>query len=147
MALGKVIFIGNQENEGTISYLYDLIREDKRLLDYESHDLDIFGFDLLTYIDPGDNIIIISSACSKTPHPEAKVLEEEDLSADLSIVSDHDLCITQAATILQAYKPDIERVRVIMVELPEHIIRASDIHAKELEELKESIIAKITGGS
>ena len=58
----------------------------------------MIGFDLISFVEDDDKLIIIDAIKSDSEIGEVNVLGEDDLSKDLSVVSQHDFGIEQSAT-------------------------------------------------
>jgi hydrogenase maturation protease len=113
----KVVFIGNPlgGDDGIGPFLYNELKNSPQLKKYQLLELGVIGFDLISYIDDRDILIIVDAVYSQKDIGQVVILEEKDLSKDISLVSMHDFGVEQTVTILRRYKPTLKKINVIGV--------------------------------
>ena len=143
----KVVFIGNPlcGDDGIGPHLYNELKSHFKLKDYELLELGVIGFDLISYVEKNDKLIIVDAVHSKKESEIGKVvlLDENDLSKDISLVSQHDFGVEQTAKILRTYEPNLENISIVGIsvrrfksfstELSEEIL-------KNLPQIKKDVV-------
>jgi hydrogenase maturation protease len=129
----KVVFIGNLlgGDDGIGPFLYKELKDDPGLKRFELFELGVIGFDLISYIEENDKLIIVDAVHSNNDIGEVLLIEEEDLSKELSLVSQHDFGVEQAAAILRAYSKDLKRIAVVGIKVKQ-INAFSDTLSEEI---------------
>lgn len=115
----KVVFIGNLlgGDDGIGPILYDLLKDDVRLRDFELFELGVIGFDLISYVEENDTLIIVDAVHSEHDIGDVILIDEDDLSKELSLVSQHDFGIEQTAAILRAYSNDLGPIAIVGINV------------------------------
>ena len=144
----KIVFIGNPlgGDDGIGPYLYNELKDHPKLSNYDLLELGVIGFDLLSYIGDDDKLIIVDAVYSKRDIGKVRIVEEKDLSKDLSVVSQHDFGIEQTATILRRYKPKLEKINIIGVnvyKINAFTNKLSDEILRKIDEIKDKVINNI----
>ena len=144
----KIVFIGNPlgGDDGIGPYLYNELKDHPKLSNYDLLELGVIGFDLLSYIGDDDKLIIVDAVYSKRDIGKVRIVEEKDLSKDLSVVSQHDFGIEQTATILRRYKPKLEKINIIGVnvyKINAFTNKLSDEILGKIDEIKDKVINNI----
>ncbi|MGM5484631.1 MAG: hydrogenase maturation protease [Nanobdellota archaeon] len=127
----KVFFIGNMlgGDDGIGPRLYYAMKDDPELKDYEMMEMGVIGFDLISYIEEGDKVIIVDAIHSNEKEGEVVVLGEEDLSPEMSLVSQHDFGVEETAAMLRRYSPELKKIHIIGIN-----VTSTDSYSKELSE-------------
>jgi hydrogenase maturation protease len=115
----KVVFIGNYVggDDGIGPFLFERLKDDKRLADFELMELGVIGFDLISYVGDGDRLIIVDAVRSDGKIGDVVRLKEINLSKDLTLISQHDFGVEETATILRAHKPGIKSIDVVGIKV------------------------------
>jgi hydrogenase maturation protease len=115
----KVVFVGNPlgGDDGIGPYLYNELKNSPQLKRYQLLELGVIGFDLISYIDDGDILIIVDAVYSEKDIGQVVILEEKDLSKGISLISMHDFGVEQTALILRQYKPTLKKIKVIGINV------------------------------
>ena len=144
----KVVFVGNSlaGDDGIGPFLYKDLRDHPKLKDYKMLELGVIGFDLISYIEDDDKLIIVDAIRTKRAIGEVLTFGEKDITADLSIVSQHDLGVEQTAKLLRLTKPGLKQISFVGINV--HSISAfTDKLSKEiiekLQRIKEEVIKNI----
>ena len=140
----KVVFIGNLlgGDDGIGPFLYNELKDETRLKDFELLELGVIGFDLISYIEENDKLIIVDAVHSETDIGEVVLIHEQDLSKELSLVSQHDFGIEQTAAILRAYSEDLKKIAVVGIKVKQ-INAFSDKLSDELMNKIQTIRADV----
>ncbi|MFH1849678.1 MAG: hydrogenase maturation protease [archaeon] len=143
----KVVFVGNPlgGDDGIGPRLYTELRDRPELKEFQILEFGVVGFDLISYVEDDDRLIIVDAVHSKGIIGEVVVLKEKDLSA-VSPVSMHDFGIEQTAAMLRAYKPDISDVCVVGITV--NNLKAfhdglSDEITGQIPRIKEEVVRQI----
>lgn len=143
----KVVFIGNSlgGDDGIGPFLYNELKDESRLKDFEMLELGVIGFDLIAYIEDDDKLIIVDAVHTDNPVGEVILLEEDDLKADLSIVSQHDFGIEQTSKVLRLAKPGLKKINVVGVSVKNisFVDKLSDEIMGKIDKIKEDVIDNI----
>ncbi|MCL7474637.1 MAG: hydrogenase maturation protease [Methanosarcinales archaeon] len=115
----KIVFIGNMlgGDDGIGPFLYNELKDDPDLKDFELLELGVIGFDLISYVEYDDKLIIVDAVHSENNVGEVILIDENDLSQELSLVSQHDFGVEQTAAILRAYAKDLKRIVVVGIKV------------------------------
>ncbi|MCF7860719.1 hydrogenase maturation protease [Candidatus Woesearchaeota archaeon] len=147
----KVIFVGNifGGDDGIGPTLYKELADHPALKDLTLMELGVIGFDMLSYVEDDDKLIIVDAVrlSDGTGKPgDVVLLNEDDLSQDLSVVSQHDFGIEQTASILRAFKPNLASINIIGIKVS-NIKAFSDVLSKDLlskmDTIKKDVISLI----
>jgi len=145
----KVIFIGNSldGDDGIGPLLYQEMKDDKRLENLKLMELGIIGFDLVTYVENDDQLIIVDALKSKNDEiGTIKILKEKDIKNNKNLVSPHDFGISETVSVLRSYYKDLKTINIIGITIKD-INPYSEKLTTELEEkipdLKEQVIKEI----
>jgi hydrogenase maturation protease len=119
MSSVKVVFIGNPlgGDDGIGPYLYTELQNHPVLQTYELMELGVIGLDLLSYVQDGDMLIIVDAVRSTKDVGKVVLLEEEDLSNDVNLISQHDFGVEQTAAIIRAYIPGVQKINIIGIQV------------------------------
>lgn len=144
----KVVFIGNPlgGDDGIGPFLYQQLKDNPRLQGFELLELGVIGFDLLSYIDDNDTLIIVDALISKKDIGKVVLLEEKDLSKEISLISQHDFGVEQTAVILRRYKPTLKKIYVIGVSIRKTTAftdTLSDELKKRITRIKKDVVEYI----
>jgi len=123
-----VFFIGNPfgSDDGIGPHLYNELKDDKRLEGFELMEMGVIGFDLLSYIESNDTVMIVDAVkideSSDPPEDEEHVgevivIEEQGLQSNLTLVSQHDFGVEETATMMRKYMPDLKRICVVGIKV------------------------------
>ncbi len=115
----KVVFIGNLlgGDDGIGPFLYNELKDEPRLRGFELLELGVIGFDLISYVEENDKLIIVDAVHSETDIGDVVLIGEDDLSKELSLVSQHDFGVEQTAAILRAYSKDLKTIAVVGIKV------------------------------
>lgn len=144
----KIFFIGNPfgGDDGIGPYLYNELKNHSDLQKFEILEMGVIGFDLVSYVDDDDKLIIVDAVHSDAEPGKVILLNEEDLSKDLSVVSQHDFGVEQTATILRAYKPDLAKIAIVGVQVKKTKTFSdtlSDELISNMEQIKKDVVTQI----
>lgn len=146
----KVVFIGNPlcGDDGIGPHLYNELKDHSKLENYELLELGVIGFDLTSYIEKDDRLIIVDAVYSKDEGEIGKVvlLDENDLTKDISLVSQHDFGVEQTAKILRAYEPNLDKISIVGINvrrLRSFTTELSEEILKNLPHIKKEVIDNI----
>jgi hydrogenase maturation protease len=124
----KIFFIGNSfgSDDGIGPYLFNVLKDDKRLAGFELMEMGVIGFDLLSYIESKDTVIVVDAVkIDESLEPtedeehvgEVVVIEEEDLQSNVTLVSQHDFGVEETATMMRKYMPNLEKICVVGIKV------------------------------
>jgi hydrogenase maturation protease len=119
MGAVKVVFIGNPlvGDDGIGPYLYTELKDTPVLKGFQLMELGVIGLDLISYVEDNDTLIIVDAVHSKKDIGKVRILSEEDLTPDLSLVSQHDFGVEQTAAVLRAYKPELNSIKIVGINV------------------------------
>lgn len=146
----KVIFMGNliAGDDGIGPFLYHQLKDNHKLKDFKLLELGVIGLDIVSYIEENDKLIIVDAVHSEKKGEVGKVLllEEKDLSKNLSLVSQHDFGVEQTTAILRTHYPKLKKIHLIGINV--HKVKAfkdklSKEIRKKIHEIKEKVIKYI----
>jgi len=145
----KVVFIGNiyGGDDGIGPHLFGELKDHPELKPYKLLELGVMGVDLLSYVDEDDQLIIVDAVHAE-PVGRVIVLSEEDLTKDLTVVSQHDFGIEQTASILKALNPklkDIKMVGVCVQQVNDFSDELSDTILCMMPQIKRDVVKEIKG--
>jgi hydrogenase maturation protease len=149
----QIIFVGNtlSGDDGIGPRLYDALKEHPKITGYEDTYcslLGVMGIDAVTFINEEDTVIVVDAS------PKGKigsvgdvtVVPESKVEKDFSIVSQHDLGIEQALSLVRVQMPKLSEITFILITVSE-IKAFHDKLSLELEDkieiIKERVIEKI----
>lgn len=141
----KVVFIGNSlaGDDGIAPFLYKELKDHQKLKDFELLELGVIGLDLISYVEDGDKLIIVDALHSDGEIGKVTVFDEKDLSKDLKVVSQHDFGVEQTAAILRNYKPSLNAIKVIGVnvkDIKSFTDKLSQDIMEKIDEIKERVL-------
>lgn len=116
MAL-KVFFVGNPlaGDDGIAPYLFEQLKDDKRLANCELFEIGTVGVDLVSYVDDQDTIIIVDAVQAVENIGEVVLLEEKDLITSTPL-SPHDLGVEHSLSLLRTFKPKLKNIVLIGIK-------------------------------
>jgi hydrogenase maturation protease len=143
----KLIFVGNifGGDDGIGPFLYNELKNHPDLKEYTVMELGVIGFDIISYVEDDDKLIIVDAVrlSDGTGKPgDVILLDEKDLSAELSVVSQHDFGIEQTASILRAFKPELASISIVGIKV-RNIRAFSDVLSDELLSKTDVIKQKV----
>ena len=110
-------------------------------------ELGVIGFDIITYIEDDDNLIIVDAVTNDTQHNVGTVtiIKENELSEDLNLISQHDFGIEQMAPILRNYTKlkEFHIIGITVSKTTSFSNALSDELLEKIEEIKENVINNI----
>ena len=122
------------------------LKDSLELSGFELLELGVIGFDLVSYVDDGDKLIIIDAIKSDENIGKVEILEESDMIPNFKVVSQHDFGVEQTFAILRHYKPGLESFNVVGVNVKD-IDAFSDVLSEEIlgkiQEIKKDVVSKI----
>jgi hydrogenase maturation protease len=144
----KVVFIGNYVggDDGIGPFLFEKLKDDKRLADFELMELGVIGFDLISYVGDGDRLIIVDAVRSDGKIGDVVRLKEINLSKDLKLISQHDFGVEETATILRSHYPKIKSIDVVGIKVNQpkaFTVGLSKELIKKLPQIQEEVIKEI----
>jgi hydrogenase maturation protease len=144
----KVVFIGNfvAGDDGIGPFLFEKLKDDKRLKDFELLELGVIGFDLISYVGDGDRLIIVDAVRSENNFGDVVRLKEINLSKDLKLISQHDFGVEQTATILRSHYPKIKSIDVVGIRVKQpkaFTVRLTPTLMDRIPEIKEKVVELI----
>jgi hydrogenase maturation protease len=157
MGMGvKVFFIGNAfgSDDGIGPHLYSLLKDDSRLKHFELMELGVIGFDLLSYIEENDKVIIVDAVkIDDTDATKAMkyigditIIEENELQPSVTLVSQHDFGVEETAVMMRKYMPNLKRICVVGIKVtklqPFGNKLSATIH-KKIDTIKEDVVKNI----
>ncbi|MBN1792447.1 hydrogenase maturation protease [Candidatus Woesearchaeota archaeon] len=117
----KVFFVGNPfgGDDGVGPALYSLLKDDSKLKDFELMEAGVIGFDMVSFIEDEDQVIIVDAlkCVDENEVGEVKVLAESELEPEVSVVSEHDFGVEKTAQIMRMYKPRMKSLSIIGVKV------------------------------
>lgn len=144
----KVVFIGNPfaADDGIGPFLFQELKNHEDLQSFELLELGVIGFDLISYIEDNDTLIIVDAVHSDDDVGKVVLLGESDLTKDLHVVSQHDFGVEQTTAILRNYKPSMKEINFIGIKVS-HIQPFSNTLSDELtnniERIKQDVLHNI----
>jgi len=146
----KIIFIGSPlgGDDGIGPVLYCELKGNPKLKNFELLELGVIGFDMISYVEDDDELIIVDAVRTNKKSDVGKIilLGEKDLKPDLSLISQHDFGIEQTALLLRVYKPKLKKINIIGIKVYK-IQPFSDKLSKELlekiSEIKKNVLNQI----
>ncbi|MCD4844706.1 MAG: hydrogenase maturation protease [Methanosarcinales archaeon] len=144
----KVIFVGSilRGDDGIGPFLYNELKDHPELRGFEMLELGVIGFDMISYIEEGDRLIIVDAVHTIKDIGKVVVLKEKDLSQELSLVSQHDFGVEQTAALLRRYIKDLQPITVIGINVTE-TASFIDVLSKEIMTMipgiKTEVVKKI----
>ncbi|MBR9690720.1 hydrogenase maturation protease [Candidatus Woesearchaeota archaeon] len=144
----KIFFIGNPlgGDDGIGPYLYNELKDLSGFKDFELHELGVIGLDLINYVDDNDKLIIIDALKTGKDVGKVMVLDEKSISNEFIPVSLHDLGVEQTLAILRMYKPKLERINIIGINVKNvegYVDSLSDELKGKMPEIKKNVIKKV----
>jgi len=144
----KVVFIGNYVggDDGIGPFLFEKLKDDKRLKDFELMELGVIGFDLISYVGDGDKLIIVDAVRAEKNIGDVVHLKEINLSKDLKLISQHDFGVEETATILRSHYPKIKSIDVVGIKVNQpkaFTVGLSQALMDRIPEIKEEVIKLI----
>lgn len=144
----KVVFVGNPlaGDDGIGPFLFRELRGDPRLRGHELLELGTVGFDLLSYVDDHDALVIVDAVLASQGVGEVVLLGEDDLASDARVVSQHDIGVEQAMAFLRSYRPSLQQVRFIAVKVSDVRPFGKGLSAALMDNMasiKESVVGLI----
>jgi hydrogenase maturation protease len=133
----KVIFVGNPicGDDGIGPYLYEKLKNYPELKNYDIMELGVIGVDLLSYVNDGDQLIIVDALEAKDNFGDVIVINEDKLLKKINIISQHDFGMEQTITLLREYKPKITQINLLGIKVK----NVSDFTDKLSDELLDNI--------
>jgi hydrogenase maturation protease len=149
----KVIFIGNPfgGDDGIGPYLYEQLKDNQDLKKYDMMELGVLGFDILNYVKDDDKLIIVDAVVIDEKETnqsvgKVRILDEEDLSKDIKVISQHDFGIEQTAVILRKFYPQLKKISIIGINInniKEFSEKLSNELLDNIEEIKKEVKEQI----
>jgi hydrogenase maturation protease len=144
----KIFFIGNPfgSDDGVGPYLFEHLKDNNELKKFDLMEMGVIGFDLMSYINEHDKVIIVDAVKSEKDIGKVVLLEEKDLNAEISLVSQHDFGVEETAGMLRKYMPNLKKICVIginVAQLQPFSNKISDTLLKNIETIKKEVIKKI----
>lgn len=144
----KVFFIGNvlAGDDGIGPFLFTELKDHPKLADFELMEMGVIGFDLISYIEESDHVIIVDAVHSKKDFGSVLILDENDLSKDLSVVSQHDFGVEQTATVLRTYMPNLKTISIVGILVGNAgavTNKLSPDLIKDISRIKDEVVASI----
>lgn len=147
----KVVFIGNifGGDDGIGPYLFLQLKDEAKLKTYELSEEGVIGFDLITLVEEGDQLIVVDAVKTEKDDEVGKVivLEEEDLeTSPMSLISQHDFGVEETAKMIRTYKPGVKKINVVGI-LVKDVQPFSEKLSKNLmlkiEDIKKQVVDSI----
>ncbi|MFH0874651.1 MAG: hydrogenase maturation protease [archaeon] len=144
----KVFFVGNTfgGDDGIGPKLYSELEKDERLTGFELLEAGVLGFDIISYIEDNDTVIIVDSMKEKGKIGTVKVIRAENLKSSMNIGSIHDFGVEETAQLIKAYKPNIKGVFLIGINVKDtkpFYNKLSDEILLKFENIKDNVVNNI----
>lgn len=147
----KVFFVGNifASDDGIGPYLYSQLKDEPRLKHCELIEAGIIGFDMISYINESDTVIVVDAIKSNKDAGSVILIGEDDeiLSAQgMKLVSAHDFGVEQTAKVLRNYMPELKKIWVIGIsvkDLQPFSMKLSEELLSKSEIIKSEVINMI----
>lgn len=146
MSKTKIVFLGNVlgGDDGIGPYLYNELKHHPSLKNYSLFELGVIGFDLISYVEDNDTLIIVDAVVAQSENEIGNVviLKEKDLTPAVSLISQHDFGVEETATILRTYT-NIKDMYVIGIKVGSLKSFSNEI-SPEIKEKLPKIKNKVT---
>lgn len=147
----KVVFIGNifGGDDGIGPYLYEKLKDEEKLKDYVLSEEGVIGFDLISLVEEGDQLVIVDAV--KTDNDEkignVIILEEEDLeTSPIALISQHDFGVEETAKIIRTYKPGVKKINIVGILVKDIQPFTTELSVElmgKIEEIQKQVTDKI----
>ncbi|MBN2367873.1 hydrogenase maturation protease, partial [Candidatus Woesearchaeota archaeon] len=144
----KVIFVGNSisGDDGIGPFLYNELKNEQKLSNYQLLELGVIGFDMISYISEEDKLIIVDAVYDEKKTGEVVLLDEKDLSKDISVVSMHDFGVEQTSSMIRSFMPGIRKISVVGICIKRPKVFSTELSSQlksRIPEIKEKVIKYI----
>lgn len=144
----KIVFIGNPlgGDDGIGPYLFTKLENNPKFKHVELLELGVVGFDLISYVQDTDTLIIVDAVRSNKDIGKVVILEEKDLTPDLQVVSQHDFGVEQTVAILKSFEPRLKNIHIIGIfvkDISAFNDKLSTEILNKISDIKKEVISKI----
>jgi hydrogenase maturation protease len=144
----KIFFVGNvlAGDDGIGPYLYNELKENPALQDFELIEMGVLGLDMIGYVEDKDKLIIVDAIHSKADIGKIILIDEKQLTSDLHLVSQHDFGVEETAKVLRTYKPNLKTIKIIGINVHKVQTFHNSLSPELLErvhEIKKEVVSKI----
>jgi hydrogenase maturation protease len=119
----KIFFVGNPSagDDAIGSILCDSLKRRKALKTMEIINIGVAGIDLVSRVNPEDQVIIIDAAHSPDPIGKVRVYAERHIPKTKSPLSAHDIGLEQSIRLLRLCHPRLGPLTIITVSISANV--------------------------
>jgi hydrogenase maturation protease len=144
----KVVFVGNAlaGDDGIGPYLYEELRGHPSLDSCELIELGTTGLDLISHVKDSDKLIIVDAVRAGKDIGGVVLLNEDEISDDISLVSLHDFGVEQTVKLLRVQYPHLPSVHFVAVKVEGVSIatdRLSPAILRKMPRIKKEVVSAI----
>ncbi|PLW79309.1 hypothetical protein C0585_08520 [Candidatus Woesearchaeota archaeon] len=139
----KVIFVGSPlgGDDGIGPYLYEELKSNPSLEGFELLELGVIGLDMISYVNDGDNLIIIDAIYSDESIGDVVLVDEKGFEKGLKVASLHDFGVEQTVQIL---KNHVKLKKISLIGVKVKNVNACTLGlSEEIMQMKETIINNV----
>lgn len=127
-------------DDGIGPLLYKELKDE--LHGIEVMELGVIGLDMVSYIEDGDELVIIDAVLSKDDLGGVLLIEEKDLVDDFKLVSQHDLGVRQTLLMMRTFYPGLKESYIIGVKIKDckAFQGVSDELLSKIDEIKANVL-------